>query len=192
MKNYVFVFFAALIAFALALFGYDHFIVQPRALAQAQAVTKAAQLDLSAARVQANEIAATLDESVKKTVADAEAALVQQSGDQEMRRIIADAFTRSSMFKTAIAEAYANYGRWPANAKEAGLANPKEYAGEAVTSIALEANGVVSIALDQRLGTNAKIQLIPKVNAQTMQISWRCVGTNFPELPRYQSVCTSE
>lgn len=142
--------------------------------------------------MQANEIAAKLDESVKKTAADAEAALVEQSADQEMRRIIADAFTRSSMFKLAVAKAYANYGRWPANAKEAGLANPKEYAGEAVASIALEINGVVTIALEQRLGTNAKIQLIPKVNEQTMQMAWPCVGTNFPELSRYQTVCTSE
>ena len=187
----MFVFCAALSAFALALFGYDRFIVQPRAVAQAQAVTQAAQIDLSAARTQANEITAGLDASVKKTVADAESALAQQTSDQETRRIIADAIGRSSMFKTAIAEAYANYGRWPENAKEAGLANPKDYAGEAVTSIALEANGVVSIALDQRLGTNAKIRFIPNANAQTMQIVWRCVGINFPGLARFQTVCTT-
>ena len=155
-------------------------------------MTAAAQIDLSSARAQANEITVGLDAAIKKTLADADAALATQTSDQETRRIIADAFIRAAAFKTVISEVYATEGRWPATAKEVGLANPKEYAGEAVTSIALAANGVITIALDQRLGTNAKIRLIPTVNTQTMQMAWRCVGTNFPKLSHYQTVCTTQ
>ncbi len=192
MKSFVLMFVAAFAAFALALFGYDHFVVQPRAFVQAQAVTAAAQLDLSAARTQANEITAGLDAAIKQTMTDVDTALASQTSDQETRRLIADAFMRANVFKAVVSESYATEQRWPESAKQVGLANPKEYAGEAVTSIVLGANGVITITLDERLGTNAKLSLIPKANAQTMQMVWRCAGTNFPTLTRYQPVCSTE
>lgn len=192
MKLNVGIFIAALSGMASALFIYDYFIVQPRAMAQAKAVTDAATIDLAKAQAQANKITRQLDESVRKTLADAEGALNRQSDDLETRRLIFDAFSRAANFKTAVAEASSAYGRLPKNAAEAGTSDLTGVAGEAVSSISLAKNGVIVITLNERLAKNATFRLIPTLDPQTFGTAWRCESENYPALVQYMPQCSAK
>ncbi len=170
MKQFIITFLAVFLAAALALLGYDHFIVKPREAAQAEAV----QVNLSNAEQQAQGIANELDAAVTESVNNANETMIAQADEMQQRALAADALTRASMFKTALAEYFMSNGQWPKGQTEAGLAKPESYAGGAVSSISVAEKGVVVITLNSQIESGAKIKLIPDANMQSYVINWRC------------------
>lgn len=186
MKQFAITFAAVLIAAALALFGYDYFIVKPRAAAQAEAI----QVDLSQAQVQAQQIADNLDTSITQTISHANDTMNAQTGEMQQRALAADAIARGSMFKTALAEYFMSNGQWPKTHAESGLAKPESYAGGAVSSISVGDKGNVVILLNEKIESGAKIRLIPEANEQSYVINWHCTTEGSEALKRYLSACT--
>jgi hypothetical protein len=186
MKQFAITFTAVLIAAALALFGYDYFIVKPRAASQAEAI----QLDLSQAQTQAQEIADNLDTAVTQTISNANDTMNAQTGEMQQRAFAADAIARGSMFKTALAEYYMTNSQWPKSHEESGLAKPESYAGGAVSSISVGEKGNVVILLNEKIESGAKIKLIPEANEQSGMINWHCATEGSEALKRHLSICT--
>jgi hypothetical protein len=170
MKQFAITFAAVLIAVALALLGYDYFIVKPRSALQAEAV----QVDLSKAKLEAQDIAKDLDAAVTKTITQANDNMNSQAGEMQKRALMADAIARSSMFKTALAEYFMSNGQWPKSHDESGLAKPESYAGGAVSNISVGNKGTVIIVLNEKIEAGAKIKLTPQANEQSYVINWTC------------------
>ena len=186
MKQALVTFLSALLGMAIALLGYDRLIVIPRAKINAEQIAAAAKLDLASARAQANQITEELDTSVRKSVADAQAALAQQTSESEQRRLIGMALALFSAPKVAIAEYYANSMAYPKTLAEAGFGS-ETASNEAVLALKLEANGVIAAQLRPVLGNNAVLRLIPKTSNYGTQ--WTCVGTGVANLHRMVPVC---
>lgn len=185
MKQFAITFSAVLLAATLALLAYDHFFVKPRAALQAEAV----QVDLSKAKLEAQNIADNLDAAVTKTISNANETMNTQTGEMQQRALAADAIARGSMFKTALAEYFMTNGQWPKTHAESGLARPESYAGGAVSSISVGEKGNVIILLTEKIESGAKIRLIPEANEQSYVINWHCTTEGSEALKRYLSAC---
>lgn len=170
MKQFTITFLAVFIAAALALLGYDHFIVKPREASQAETVL----VNLSNAKKQAQGVADELDAAVTESVNNANETMIAQADEMQQRSLAKDALTRASMFKTALSEYFMSHGQWPKSQTDAGLAKPDSYAGGAVSSISVAEKGVVVITLNAQIETGAIIKLIPDANTQSYMINWRC------------------
>lgn len=184
MKQFAIVFSAVLIAMLLSLLAYDQFIVKPRT----EAAVQSASVDLSTTREQAQAIAADLDASVKKSVADSQEAMQAQASEADRRRLAVDALMRAQMFRVALTEYYQTNGEWPANAQQAGLESASAYAGGAVTGIEVGAHGVVIIKINNAFTPASQIVFEPKPHATGM-VDWRCSVQGSDELRRYLLAC---
>ena len=181
MKQFVITLAAVLIGGFLALLGYDHFVVKPRetAAAQTEANTRAqqqkvAQVDLERARTEAQQVASEVEASVQRSVSGARDAMDAQAKEMDRRGLVLDAASRATMFRVALTEYYQANGRWPRDADEAGLPSPGESRGGAVSGIALGAEGVVTVKLDERFSSGSAIMLRPAANADTGMVEWGC------------------
>jgi len=189
MKQFTITLAAALLGVLVALLLYDYFVVQPRATAQAEAATKAAEVSLTKARAEADDIAANLNASIDRSVSGAREAMDAQATEQDKRRLAADALNRAAMFKVALSEYYMSTGKWPADAREAGLGPAESFAGGAVSRIDVGDNGAVIVTLNDTLAAGAKIRLQPNVNPQSGMINWRCSTEGADALRRYLPAC---
>jgi len=185
MKQFAITFAAVLLAVAIALFGYDYFIVKPRATQQSETV----QVDLENAQTQAQNIAHDLDTAVTQTISNANDTMAAQTGEMQQRALVADAIARGSIFKTALAEYFMTNGQWPKNHTESGLAKPESYAGGGVTSISVGEKGVVVIILNDKIENGAKIKLIPEANEQSYMINWHCSSEGSEALKSHLPAC---
>ncbi len=189
MKQFLATIVAALVGVSLALLLYDRFVVQPRAAKDADELAQATEINLHKARAEADAIAGNLDASIDKSISDARKALDAQAGEQDKRRLAADAVNRAAMFKVALSEYYVSTGNWPADARQAGLAPPESFAGGAVSRIDVGANGAVIVSLDESLVAGAKIRLRPQANPESGVIDWRCSIEGTATLQRYLPAC---
>lgn len=180
---------AALLGVLAALLLYDRFVVQPRAAAQADALTKATEVNLAKARTEADDIAGNLDASIERSISGAREALDAQATEQDKRRLATDALNRAAMFKLALSEYYVSTGKWPANAREAGLGPAESFAGGAVSRIDVGTNGTIIVTLNDTLAAGARIRLQPDANLQGGMINWRCSTEGAEALRRYLPAC---
>ncbi len=189
MKQFAITAIAVLLGGLASLFLYDRFIVQPREKTLQQKETSAT---LERARAEGKDIAAGIDASVQKSVADAKATFDAQAALMSESAMMGDAITRGAMFKVALTEYYQTEGKWPKDNAALGLAKPDSYAGGAVTAIGIGAQGVVHIALNDKFGTGAAIKLVPVANTQTVQLNWHCETENSEKLATTLTACNKQ
>ena len=189
MKQFAVTLAAAAIGMSVGLLLYDRFVVQPRETARSTALAHATEVNLRKAQAEANTIAGELDASIDRSIADARQALDTQAGEQDKRRLAADALNRAAMFKVALSEYYLSTGKWPADARQAGLAPAESFAGGAVSRIDVGGNGAVIVTLDHSLAAGAKIRLRPEANPESGLINWRCSIEGPAALHRYLPSC---
>ena len=179
MKQFVVILIAVFAGGFLALLAYDRWVVQPRGYAEAKSVANTpmppdAQVDLTQARAQAQQVAAEVEASVQRSVEGAREAMDAQAKDMDRRALVVDAASRATMFRASLTEYYQSQGRWPRDADEAGLPAPTEVRGGAVSGIALGAQGVVTVTLDGRFPAGSTIVLRPTANDATGLVEWTC------------------
>lgn len=175
MKQFVITLIAVLVGGFLALLGYDRLVVQPRQAAAAKAVAPPdAKVDLQQARTEAKQVADEVEASVQRSVQGARTAMDAQAMDMDRRALVLDAASRVTMFRVALTEYYQTNGRWPRDADEADLPAPTEIRGGAVREITLGAEGVVTVALDERFPAGSRIVLRPTANAAAGTVEWAC------------------
>ncbi len=196
MKQFVLTLVAVLIGGFIVLLGYDRFVVEPREAAAAKAETAAlaeaqaaSQLDLGRARAEAKEVAAEVEASVQRSVDNARQTMDAQAAEMNQRSLVSDAVQRATMFRVSLSEYYQANGRWPTDADEAGLPSPSEMRGGAVRTVTLGAQGVVTIALDDRFGAGSMILLKPDANAASGIVDWNCEVKGDPALKQAMPRC---
>jgi hypothetical protein len=189
MKQFALMLVAALLGVFGALWLYDRIVLQPRSEALGESLSRTLQTDLTRARGEAQQIASDLDAAVDRSVQGAQQAMIEQASEMERRRLAAEALTRASTFKVALAEHYMTTGKWPASAHDVGLGPPESYAFGAVTAIAIGRDGEVTVTVNDALAQGGRIRLIPKVDPQTYIVDWRCVTEGGDALRRYLPAC---
>lgn len=97
--------------------------------------------------------------------------------DYTIRAKVSEGLSLASAAKLAVSESYASLGAFPTDNATAGLAAATDITGNAVTSVTVGANGVISILYNNTLGGN------PTANAMTLtltpgvdegSITWDC------------------
>lgn len=196
MKQFILTLVAVLIGGSIALLGYDRFVVGPREAATAKAeaaalaaAQAAAQPDLGRARAEAREVAAEVEASVQRSVDNARQTMDAQATEMDQRSLVSDAVQRATMFRVSLTEYYLANGRWPADADEAGLPSPSEMRGGAVRTVALGAQGAITIVLDDRFGAGSAILLKPDANAASGMVDWTCEVKGDPALKQAMPRC---
>ena len=189
MKQFAITLAAAMLGVLAALLLYDRFVVQPRNAAQAAALASATEINLAKAHTEADTITANLDASIDRSVSAAREAMDAQADEQDKRRLAMEALGQAAIFKVALSEYFLSTGKWPANAREAGLGPAESFAGGAVSRIDVGADGAVIVTLNRTLSSGAKIHLKPDANAKSGTISWRCSTEGADALRRYLPAC---
>lgn len=92
--------------------------------------------------------------------------------DYTKRSHVSEGLTLAAGAKAAVAEYYSSQGTMPANNAAAGLAN--SITGNAVTSVAVGANGNITITYNSKVANGTNIVLAPTVTSGG--ITWTCTG----------------
>ncbi len=96
--------------------------------------------------------------------------------DYTKRAHVSEGFSLASAAKTGVSEYYGSEGAWPGNNQQAGIASSASITGNAVTSVAVGANGTILITYNAKVdATNNTVTLTPAAGAGS--ISWACDGT---------------
>ena len=185
MKQLAISLFGTLLGIGVALFVYDHFIVQPREAKRAEAAT----LDLSQAADEAKKITQSVDASIKQSVDSAQEAFEAQATDQNKRRMAAEAIAQTQSYKVALTESFMSNGKWPVEASDAGLPNNAK-AGGAVRNIAVGERGTITVTFDGNFAEGALLRLVPQADSDTYQVRWQCTTSGDPDLKRYLPDCS--
>lgn len=186
MKQLAISLFGTLLGIGLALFLYDHFIVQPREARRAEAAT----VNFSQAAEQAKKITASVDASVKQSIDSAQQAFEAQAADQNKRRMAAEAIAQTQIYKVALTESFMSNGKWPAKASDAGLQQVNEKVGGAIRNISVGDHGTITVTFDGNFAEGALFQLIPQADSDTYQVRWQCRTSGDPDLKRYLPDCS--
>ncbi len=186
MKQLAISLFGTLLGIGVALFVYDHFIVQPREAKR----TEAATLDLSQAAEGAKKITRSVDASIKQSVDSAQQAFEAQATEQNKRRMVAEALSQTQSYKVALTESFMSNGKWPAKASEAGLPQNNAKAGGAIRDIAVGERGTITIVFDGNFAEGTLLQLVPQADPDTYQVRWQCTVSGDQDLKRYLPDCS--
>jgi len=94
--------------------------------------------------------------------------------DYTKRAHVAEGLGLAEAAKASVAEFYADRGTWPTSNAEAGLAeNATDISGNAVTSVGVGTNGVITITYNTKVDSG-NILLIPTSTADAGSIKWTC------------------
>jgi len=187
MKQLAISLLGTLLGVGLALFLYDHFLVQPREARRAEATS----LDLSRAADQARNITDGVEASVQQSIDKARQAFDAQAADQNKRRMAAEAVSQMLVYKVALTESFMANGKWPAKASEAGLPENNDKAGGAIRDITVGEHGTITVSFDNNFADGALLQLVPQADPGTYQVRWQCTTAGDPDLKRYLPNCSS-
>jgi type IV pilus assembly protein PilA len=77
--------------------------------------------------------------------------------------------------KAGVADYYAVNAIWPGNNGQAGIAAAADITGNAVESVGVGPNGVITATFTSKVDSGATLTLTPTANAGS--ISWSCGGT---------------
>lgn len=94
--------------------------------------------------------------------------------DYTVRAHVSEGLNLAGAAKSSVGEFYADKGTWPGSNASAGVAAATSITGNAVTSITVGANGVLSIAYNQS-AKSGTCTLTPQDNGGS--ITWDCACT---------------
>lgn len=108
--------------------------------------------------------------------------------DYTIRSKVSEGLSLAAAAKAAVTETFASTGTLPGTNAAAGLPAANTIRGNAVTSVTVGANGVITIAYNNTLGGNPtmngqSITLVPTTNEGS--VSWQCRA---PAADRYKYV----
>ncbi len=166
MKQFATVAFAAFVGVLGALILYYVLVTKPGVTDELARVDKV--------RAEARAVARDLDAAAEGSVARARQGFEGLASDQLRRARVGAALTAAQGFKVSLTEAYMANGAWPETAAQAGLGAPEDYANDGARSVALQADGVIRIELADAVAPASAVRLVPTVNRESWQISWRC------------------
>ncbi|MEO6104784.1 MAG: pilin [Pseudoxanthomonas sp.] len=188
MKQLAMSLLGTLFGLGIALFIYDHFVVQPREASRIET----SSVEFSRAADQARNITDSMDASVQQSIDKAQQAFDAQAADQNKRRLATDALAQTQMYKVAITESYMTNGKWPAQASEAGLPGSNAKPGGSIRNIVVGELGTIIVSFDHNFADSARLQWIPQADAESYQVRWQCRTSGDPDLTRYLPGCSND
>jgi type IV pilus assembly protein PilA len=100
--------------------------------------------------------------------------------DYTKRAHVSEGLSLAGGAKSAVTEFYSSKGTWPASNASAGLAASASIVGNAVTSVAVGANGVITVTYNTKAEAGKTLTLTPADSVGS--IKWTCkVGSINPK-----------
>jgi type IV pilus assembly protein PilA len=100
------------------------------------------------------------------------------SKDYKKRTYVAEGIVLSEVVKVGSTEFYEKEKRFPKDNKEAGLVEPNQITGQAVSSVAIKSNGRILITYNHKVFDGAELYLVPIM--QDKKITWECRESDDP------------
>ncbi len=94
--------------------------------------------------------------------------------DYLKRSHVSEGLNLAAAAKSGVAEYYGTNGSWPSSNSQAGLAPASQISGNAVTSVAVGANGAITITYNGKVASGATLILTPTDSGGA--IKWTCTG----------------
>lgn len=98
--------------------------------------------------------------------------------DYTKRAHVAEGLNLISEARAKITESYGVRGVWPSDNAEAGLAASTSITGNAVKSVAVSANGVITVTYNTKVIAGSTISLSPTLSQGS--VLWSCTGGDLP------------
>lgn len=143
------------------------------------------------------DIVSAVDQAASNAVAsqfekerEADKAIAEEQRRQSLQSIyIAEGLRLASNAKIAITEYYMMNGQFPRSNREAGLPEPTQFSGEALTSLVVSFDGEIILNYNSKSGVHrGMIRLTPDVRA-THMIKWQCKSRNFKSINQWAPGC---
>lgn len=95
--------------------------------------------------------------------------------DYTRRAHFSEGMSLAAGAKSSVSEYWATEGAWPTSNAQSGLdATPTNISGNAVTSVSVGANGVVTVTFNSKVQNNGTLLLTP--TGTSGSIKWNCQG----------------
>jgi type IV pilus assembly protein PilA len=94
--------------------------------------------------------------------------------DYTKRAHVSEGLELAASAKTGVAEYYGTNNAWPTTNALAGLATATNITGNAVRSVGVGANGVITVTYRTQVGAGATILLTPTDSSGS--VTWNCTG----------------
>jgi type IV pilus assembly protein PilA len=99
---------------------------------------------------------------------------IPQYQDYTKRAHVSEGLNLASAAKNAVADYYSTNGVMPTSNTEAGIAASNQIKGNAVDSVGVGANGVITITYNAKVEASKTVTLTPAATAGAIQ--WTCGG----------------
>ncbi len=97
--------------------------------------------------------------------------------DYTKRSHVSEGLSLAGAAKMGVSEYYADKGAWPTTNGNVGLATANSITGNAVNSVAVGNNGVITITYNAKVdATDNTITITPSASATSGSITWDCTG----------------
>ena len=150
------------------------------------------------ARQQAfGDIVSAVDEAASNAVASqfeieraTNKAIAKEQRRQGLQHVyIAEGLQLAGTAKVAVAEFFMVNDRFPRSNREAGLPEPTQFSGQALTSLVISFDGEIILNYNKKSGVHrGMIRLTPDVRA-THMIKWQCKSRNFRSINQMAPGC---
>ena len=103
--------------------------------------------------------------------------------DYTKRAHVTEGITLAGGAKASVTEFYSSNGHMPANNTSAGLATAASISGNAVSSVTIGTNGLITIMYKDKVVDTATVLLSPTTGAGS--VTWRCKAGTSSMLQKY-------
>lgn len=113
----------------------------------------------------------------------------QQSQQQLSLRAahLANGFDAAGSVKTAVAEYFITYGKWPTSNREAGISDPGSYKADNLSAITVLPDGRIRMTFVDN-GKQQQVWLHGLVN-KAMQVLWKCTTPDIADIAKLIPAC---
>lgn len=96
--------------------------------------------------------------------------------DYTKRSHVSEGLSLAGAAKMGVSEYYADKGEWPSSNANVGLAGATSIKGNAVTSVAVGASGIITITYNTKVESGDTLTMSPTASTTDGSITWNCTG----------------
>ena len=111
--------------------------------------------------------------------------------DYTKRSHVSEGLSLAGAAKMGVTEYYSDKGQWPTSNADVGLASSASIKGNAVSSVAVGANGVITITYNTKVESGKSIIMTPTSSNTAGSITWVCntAGANTVQAKYRPATC---
>ena len=103
---------------------------------------------------------------------------------------ISEGFQKSMVVKMYISQYFSEKDKLPSSNTELGIPEPASFKGNALDSIEVTANGIITLKYNKMSGvSNGVIYLVPDVSNSISGIAWQCSTPSFNNIESWAPQC---